>query len=425
MNAVVNDDQYMTHVTDLGESEVVTASEDIVSEKGVMLLPKGAAINKKMLSKLQQHSLDQQVDQVITIEDALDSAQIMEIGQLLLKEHPEFAASQAFLFDRTMPIRSFGRLRLNTTTRNKLTVCKNQKPELFEHSMLVAYCCMCVADLMKVPLIEADELITAAMLHDLGMMHLSKEFHDHSEIYTPEQERQIASHPIIMYQILAKFPEYTTIANLILEHHEHLDGSGYPKALVGKTSLPSQILSATECAISVFQKHGYNYTLSVLKTHMAEQFNDKVSKCLIRILNSWHEASSEFDFPRNYEDVEALYEKLNTSVTSGAKILSTLTNPFASSSAVIHLKQRISAIEVALANVGLDKLRGATTLKMTSDDDDLIIEIGDVIQDSIFQVFDSIRIFRRQLHPESKVPPELTAWLKQTEDTLKDCFLGE
>ena len=93
MNAVVNDDQYIEHVTDLGETEVVTASEDIVSEKGVMLLPKGAAINKKLFSRLQQHSLDQQIDQVIAIEDALDSSQIMELAQSFIREHTEYSSS--------------------------------------------------------------------------------------------------------------------------------------------------------------------------------------------------------------------------------------------------------------------------------------------------------------------------------------------
>ena len=279
MNAVVNDDQYIEHVTDLGETEVVTASEDIVSEKGVMLLPKGAAINKKLFSRLQQHSLDQQIDQVIAIEDALDSSQIMELAQSFIREHTEYSSSLEFFHDRTMPIRCFGRLRLNTTSKNKLTVCKNQKPDLFEHSLLVAYSSMCVADMMRIPQIECDDLITAAMLHDLGMMHLSEEFSNQETVFTPEQERQVASHPIIMQRILSKFPEYDSIANLVIQHHERLDGSGYPKALTSdKMSITSQILAATECAISIYQKHGYSYTASVLKTHMGEQFNDDAAK---------------------------------------------------------------------------------------------------------------------------------------------------
>ncbi|MFC3150922.1 HD-GYP domain-containing protein [Litoribrevibacter euphylliae] len=420
-------DQYLGHVTDLGETDVVTASEDIVSAKGVLLLPKGATINKNLLARLQQHSINKEVDQVISIQDTLDASSLMEFWQEYLKENPQYKASLDLLHDRDMPIRGFARLRLNTSMRNKVTVCKKQKPDLFEHSMLVTYTALCVADMMQIPRMEADDLATAAIFHDLGMLHLSEELEDRGNIFTPEQERHIASHPIIMHRILDQFPEYQdSIAKIVLEHHERLDGSGYPMAKSEYyLSIPSQILATVECGVSIYHRHGYHYTVTVLKTHMGEQLNDEASKCLIKILESWAKASSDFDLPRDANDVKKVYDKLITAVTSGEKVMEQVTNPFLSTNAAQHLKRRLLSIDLAMSNAGLDKFRGSSTMEMATEDDDLIMEVGALVQDGIFQVIDSIRIFRRQLHPDSKIPPELNQWLKSTEEALKDYFLGD
>jgi len=419
-------DQYLGHVTDLGETDTVIASEDIVSATGVMLLPKGASINKKLLNRLQQHSISKDVDQVIEIEEALDGSALMDLMQTYLADHPHFKSSLDFLHDRDMPIRSLARLRLNTSTRNKLTVCKKQKPQLFEHSLLVTYACICVADMMQLPRIECDDLATAAILHDLGMMHLGNDLENRETLFTPEQEKHIASHPIIMHRILKHFPEYQQgIARMVLEHHEHLDGSGYPSAKTEQSlSLASQILAATECAISIYTRHGFHYTMTVLKTHMGEQLNDDAAKCLIKIIESWFKASTDFDFPRDGKTVRKEYDQLVATIASGLKICKNLKNPFLSTPAPQHLNSRLKSINLSMINAGIDSLRGNSTLKMAESDDDLIMEIGALVQDSIFQLIDSLRIFRRQLHPNSKVPAELNQWLKNTEDTHKEHFIG-
>lgn len=422
--AISASNQYLGHVTDLGEKDVVTASEDIMSSKGVMLLPKGASINKKLLSRLQQHSIDKDVDQVIDIQDTLDGSALMEYAQEYLEDNPQYSASLDLLHDRTTPIRGFARLRLNTSTRNKLTVCKKQKPELFEHSVLITYTSLCVADLVQLPQTEKDDLATAAILHDLGMMHLSDDILNHDEVFTKEEEKHIATHPIIIHRILNQFPEYQdSIARITLEHHEHLDGSGYPMAKTSeKLSLASQILAVSECAVSIYSKHSYHYAITVLKSHMGEQFNDQASKALIKILESWNKAATSLEIPKSKEEIEELYAKISACVTSGQKIMDGLKNPFASTPAAQHLTQRLDSIELSLVNAGLDRLRGNTTIKLAAEDDELGMEIGDLIQDATFQIMDGIRIFRRQLHPDSKLPAEFRLWLKDTEDTLKSTF---
>lgn len=417
-------DQYIEHVTNLGDKETVIASEDILSDRGVKLLPKGASINRSRLGQLQKHKLEQEVDQVIYLEDALDSAKIMKHFQQFQDQHPHLKASLKLLKNQEKAIGYFGRIRLNTLMKNKLTVCFKEKPHLFEHSMLVAYASISVADHLSISNEDKDDLITAAMFHDLGMLHIHNDMEHIKEKLTSEQERQIASHPVIMHRILDQFPEYHQVAELILQHHERMDGSGYPKGLTAeKTSLISQTLQAAECAISIYQRQGYHFAISVLKTHMGSQFNTEISQQLVRILNAWHEASNKVSVPHDIRHIKELQKALESSMYMIVKVLPSLKNPFATAPAVAHLATRIKQIQVALANVGLDQGRADAALKYSEVDDELLLEVGDIIYECIFQLMDALRVFRRQLHPDTRVPGDFNQWLKQTESSFSNFML--
>lgn len=72
-----------------------------------------------------------------------------------------------------------------------------------------------------------------AMLHDIGMAELEREILDTDEKLTDVQFEQYKTHPLKGYKIIKTRSNFEReIALVSLEHHEKLDGSGYPN---GKT----------------------------------------------------------------------------------------------------------------------------------------------------------------------------------------------
>jgi hypothetical protein len=76
-------------------------------------------------------------------------------------------------------------------------------------------------------------LVLGASIHDLGKIAIS-----HETLTTPgwlsqEQWDTLRQHPGTGHQIVARFPWPWPIAEMILQHHERLDGSGYPRGLRG------------------------------------------------------------------------------------------------------------------------------------------------------------------------------------------------
>lgn len=101
------------------------------------------------------------------------------------------------------------------------------------HSERVAGYSKAIAQEMGLPEDECELIYRAGMLHDIG------------KVTTPDtillkpgklSEREyvlIKEHVGASYELLSKIPMYSTIADVVLSHHEKYDGSGYPNGLKG------------------------------------------------------------------------------------------------------------------------------------------------------------------------------------------------
>jgi putative nucleotidyltransferase with HDIG domain len=92
---------------------------------------------------------------------------------------------------------------------------------------------------------ETDqELVhTAALLHDIGKFVLPDRIL-HAEILSDEDWAMIRRHPQDGATLVGRLDGYGPVADVILYHHEHIDGSGYPAGLIGnEIPLASRILA--------------------------------------------------------------------------------------------------------------------------------------------------------------------------------------
>lgn len=81
---------------------------------------------------------------------------------------------------------------------------------------------------------EEEDLIRLALLHDIGKIYIPDHVFQKSDRLTQEEWEMVKKHPEKGYQIAKSFPEFSGIAQSVLCHHEHWDGSGYPGGLEGE-----------------------------------------------------------------------------------------------------------------------------------------------------------------------------------------------
>jgi HD-GYP domain-containing protein (c-di-GMP phosphodiesterase class II) len=87
----------------------------------------------------------------------------------------------------------------------------------------------------------------AAAVHDLGRLGVSNAIWDKRGPLTPPEMERLRLHPYITERMLSYSPVLAPIGAIAVQHHERLDGSGYPRGLRGEQITPSgRILAAAD-----------------------------------------------------------------------------------------------------------------------------------------------------------------------------------
>lgn len=116
-----------------------------------------------------------------------------------------------------------------------------------------------------------EELRTGGLLHDVGKIGVSDSILLKEGRLTDEEYAAIKRHPVIGASIVEPLKFTPGIADIIAQHHENQDGSGYPKGLSGEgISLPARIVHVVDAYEAMASNRVYRQALSLEK--IVEQF---------------------------------------------------------------------------------------------------------------------------------------------------------
>lgn len=115
-----------------------------------------------------------------------------------------------------------------------LKTLEEKSYETKEHARRMQEIAMKIGKKISLPETELDRLTLLVYLHDIGKITVPEETLTKKEKLTEKDWEHIKKHPESGYRIARSMEEFAHIAEDILCHHEHWDGSGYPKGLKGK-----------------------------------------------------------------------------------------------------------------------------------------------------------------------------------------------
>ena len=111
-------------------------------------------------------------------------------------------------------------------------------------------------------MIEAVRM--AAIIHDLGKISVPAEILSKPSRLTVNEFNLIKEHPQVGYDILKDIEFPWEIATMVYQHHEKLDGSGYPLGLSGKEILPeSRVLTVADVVEAMASHRPYRPGLGI------------------------------------------------------------------------------------------------------------------------------------------------------------------
>jgi hypothetical protein len=245
---------FVQAVADLGAKRQVRTSQAIYNAQGIKLLEGGATIDQSLYDKLVTHRLSAPLDECIDLGTGVDP-QALELAAraaalkwpFFARILPEGAAGKALLD-------AIASVRLAKPVALHLTLARETRPALFDHGILMALLCAHLVRESGGARADVREAAAAGLMHDLGMLHIAPDLLASDERLSGDELRPVYVHPLTSSMLVDRFPEYSKeIVRAIVEHHERLDGSGYPRGLAGDAMSPlGRVLALAEVVTAMF-----------------------------------------------------------------------------------------------------------------------------------------------------------------------------
>ncbi len=161
----------------------------------------------------------------------------------------------------------------------------------YGHSMRVCGYAELIAERFGLPGADRSDLRAAAMLHDIGKIGISDAILGKPGPLNAEEAATLRKHPENGVEILRPLQHYGSILPVILHHHEHMDGSGYPGGLVG-TDIPllARIIAVADTYDAIVSDRPYrtaarrDQAIAELMRVSGRQFDAEVVKAFLDVL---------------------------------------------------------------------------------------------------------------------------------------------
>jgi len=227
------------------------------------------------------------MNQAKNIARLLDQNTILQKQNLYLsKRVEELTKNLTRLYDnlRTTYIRTIRALAQALDARDHYT---------HSHSENVARYAVKIAEAMNLSAHEIDVIRSACELHDIGKIGIPDNILTKEDTLTPEEEERIKEHALKGAQILEPLDFMKEIAELVRQHHENYDGTGYPDGhKKDEIPLGARIIRLADAYDAMTSARAYRKNplskqeaIEEIKRNSGTQFDPQVVEAFLKIVD--------------------------------------------------------------------------------------------------------------------------------------------
>lgn len=418
------EEHYLRDVFSLGDQRPVVTSQAIYSSDNVKLLKEGVRISSALLERVLRHKLIPPIEQCLSVEGGVDRASLTaDVTRLLTSDERFQSISEDVSVDRLL--QALQRMPLPLALAFKLTLAREQRPHLYAHSLDVALLALYLQSLECEGDADLTTAAAAGLYHDLGILHIPSEVLSLGKQLTEANRHFLYAHPILGKFIVQEYPELRPcIGTAILEHHERVDGSGYPVGLVGSAiSRLGKILMVADSGAALFKGRSRGQG-SVSLRLLRRKFDPVVLDHAYRLLGAFgnrddHAASMDADAAvhRLGAIANVLSEWNHIRTTLSEHSAEAMRGPL-----IWLINERVTAFERSLRESGFDADQLDYFVASAASDELAVEEIVEIANEATWQIKDIVLEVQRHWAEEAPIEGELlsvAAWLAKAEDRLQ------
>jgi HD-GYP domain-containing protein (c-di-GMP phosphodiesterase class II) len=242
-------------ILEAAETRSIISANDIFDVQGIKLWAAHQPVSAELQRKLADRRLRQPLETSLVAEDGVKTATLCEALGALVDGGSAFAPMLKPHAARLQ--REAAQLQVQPAAQLLLTASQAARPAAFDHATtaMAVNGALCAAAGADTP--EIRSAMLAGLLHDLGEMYIAPQFGEADADREMDflSYQQLVVHPHIGFLILKQLTAYPgSVAQAVAEHHERLDGSGYPRALRERDISPQgRLLSVTEATLNAMR----------------------------------------------------------------------------------------------------------------------------------------------------------------------------
>ncbi len=192
---------------------------------------------------------------------------------------------------------------LEETVASLASAAEKRDPYTAGHQQRVERLACAIAREIGYPEDKIEGLHIAALLHDIGKITLPSEYLAKPTRLSMEEKALFKLHPEVGYEILKRIQFPWPVAEIVLQHHEHLDGTGYPQGLKDdEILLEAQILAVADVVEAMSSHRPYRPSLGIdialdeIRAGRGIRYHaESVDACLNLILEKRYDLSYTMD----------------------------------------------------------------------------------------------------------------------------------
>ena len=179
---------------------------------------------------------------------------------------------------------------LNDVVQAMSVTIEKRDPYTAGHQFRVAHLSRAISIELDLERERSDGLFLAALIHDIGKIAVPAEILSKPSGLCAEEFQIIKRHPQTGHDILQKIKFPWPIAKIVLQHHERLDGSGYPAGLKKDEILLEARIIAVADVIESMASHrpyrpelGIKIALDEIRNHKATLYDENVADACLTL----------------------------------------------------------------------------------------------------------------------------------------------
>lgn len=179
---------------------------------------------------------------------------------------------------------------LNGTINALASTTEKRDPYTAGHQQRVTQLACVIAREMGFSEERIEGMRMACMVHDIGKIYVAAEILNKPVRLTDIEMALIKTHCQIGYEILKTIEFPLPIAEIVLQHHERMDGSGYPQGLKGKDILHEAKILAVVDVVEAMSSHrpyrssfGVDLALNEIKENRSKLYDPEIVDVCLKL----------------------------------------------------------------------------------------------------------------------------------------------